>query len=125
MDTLSKFVAPGILLLLTLLFGLGLSLSGKPYNGILFNIHKLVALGVVIVTSIQVYLVNKNLHPQAIVTALVIAACIGVVLLFVTGALMSAGKLSFQVMLAIHRVALFLTTFTVAGMVYFLIGRKL
>ena len=38
MDITSKFITPGIVFLLTLVFGFWLSNAGKPYNGILFNI---------------------------------------------------------------------------------------
>ena len=41
METLSKFTAPGVVFILTLIFGFWLSSTGKPYNGVLFNIHKL------------------------------------------------------------------------------------
>ena len=41
MDILSILFAPGIAFVLTLAFGFWLSNSGKPYNGILFNFHKM------------------------------------------------------------------------------------
>jgi hypothetical protein len=40
---LSRFVIPGIVFILTLAFGFWLSRSGRPYNGLLFNIHQLIA----------------------------------------------------------------------------------
>ena len=58
MEIASKFIAPGIVFLLTLVFGFWLNNSGKPYNGILFNIHKLIALGAVVATAMQIY--NKT-----------------------------------------------------------------
>jgi hypothetical protein len=47
METLSKFTLHGILFALTFAFGFGSSRAGKPYNGLLFNAHKLIALGAV------------------------------------------------------------------------------
>jgi hypothetical protein len=123
MDMLSKFFTPGVFFLLTLGFGLWLSLTGKPYNGILFNIHKLIALGAVIITGIQV---SKNLHSvdsQALIVALLILAGICVVALFASGALMSMEKLSYEVMLTIHRVAPILAAIAMATVVYLLGGR--
>jgi hypothetical protein len=58
MDTITQFTTPGIIFLLTLVFGIWLSNSGKPYNGILFNIHKLIALGAVIATTMQIYKID-------------------------------------------------------------------
>ena len=67
MNTPSNFITPGIAFLLTLAFGLWLSLAGKPYNGLLFNTHKLIALGAVVVTSMQIYQVSRalNLRPSS------------------------------------------------------------
>jgi hypothetical protein len=125
MDTFSKFITPGIVFLLTLVFGVWLSLAGKPYNGILFNIHKLIALGAVIATAMQLYKILKNTDIQVLVIALVIVAGLCVVALFVTGALMSLGKLSYDVMLAIHKIAPVLVVIAMAVTVYLLAGRKL
>ena len=123
--TLSKFTAPGILLLLTLAFGVWLSLSGKPYNGILFNIHKLVALSAVIVTVIQLYQLFKGTQLQVSPLVLFIAAGLCVVALFFTGAMLSAGKLDYQMMLAIHRITLIFLAIVMALSIYLLVGRKL
>jgi ribose/xylose/arabinose/galactoside ABC-type transport system permease subunit len=61
-ETLTKFIIPGIIFLLTLVFGIWLSNSSKPYNGILFNIHKLIALVAVIVTTMQIYMILKGME---------------------------------------------------------------
>ena len=102
METLSKFTLPGILLILTIAFGFWLSQAGKPYNGLLFNIHKLVALGAVVWAAYQI---AKTLqHPGWLLIALLIAAALCVVALFASGALMSAGQLDYAQMLSIHRI---------------------
>ena len=44
MYVLSKFTFAVILLLLKLGFGVRVSLTGKPYDGLLFNAHKRLAL---------------------------------------------------------------------------------
>ena len=44
----SKFLTPGIGFPVTLAFGFCMSRNGKPYNGILFNVHKRIALGLLI-----------------------------------------------------------------------------
>ena len=103
MEALSKFTLPGILFILTITFGFWLSKAGKPYNGLLFNIHKLVALGDVVWAAIQIM---KTLqHPGWLLIASLILVALCVVALFVSGALMSAGQLAYTLMLSIHRVA--------------------
>jgi hypothetical protein len=104
METLSKFILPGILLALTLVFGFWLSHVGKPYNGLLFNAHKLIALAGVVSAGIQF---SKTLQaPDWQLVVLLTVSVLCVMALFVSGALMSAGKLDYALMLTIHRVAL-------------------
>jgi hypothetical protein len=115
MDTLSKFLAPAILLLLTVAFGVWLSLSGKPYNAILFNIHKLAALATVVVLVIQLYRLLKGTPTQLppIILVIVVGLC-GLVFFF-SGTMMSAGKLDYPMLLAVE----------VTGSIYLFSGRKI
>lgn len=55
MDAITKFTIPGIVFLLTLASGFWLSRGGKPLNGVIFNIHKLIALGAVVATAVQLF----------------------------------------------------------------------
>jgi len=112
----SKLFPSVILFVLTLGFGLWLSLSGKPYNGLLFNIHKLLALGAVILAGVQVYHQMKNLPFQGIFTLLVVVVVVCVVTLFFSGAMLSIGKMDYALALTIHRVglALLAATLTIA-----------
>jgi uncharacterized membrane protein YadS len=123
-DMLPKFIAPGIAFLLTLAFGVWLSHSGKPYNGILFNIHKLIALGAAILTAGQLFRVLKDTGIQVVPILLIVIAVACVVALFATGALMSMEKMSYQVTLTIHRLAPILAVIAMAVTVYLLAGRK-
>lgn len=122
MDIISKFAFPGIAFLLTLVFGVWLSLSGRPYNSIVFNIHKLIALGAVIITAMQIFNALKNTETQALIVILIIIAGICVAALFASGAFMSIGNLNQQNMLTIHRIALALVIIASAMTVYLLNG---
>lgn len=113
MHILYQFAVPGGLFILTLVFGFWLSRLGKPYNGILFNVHKLIALGAVVVTAIQMVKLLRGLETQALVIVLLVVAALCVTALFASGALMSAGKLEYDLMLAIHRVAPFVLVVSV------------
>ena len=105
MDTFSKFTFPGILLVLTLAFGFWLSSAGKPYNGILFNIHKLIALSGVIYTSWQFFQWMKIADASLALTILLVVTALCVITLFASGGLLSAGKLDYALMMLIHRIA--------------------
>jgi hypothetical protein len=118
MDITSRFVTPGIVFLLTLVFGCWLSRSGKPYNGILFNIHKLIALGVVILAVIQIYSLLKGSQLQTMLVVSLIITGICVVALFASGAFMSIGNLNYQIMKTIHNVAPVLLVIVMALTIY-------
>lgn len=110
MELANRFVTPIILFLMALVFGFWLSHAGKPYNGLLFNIHKLIALVCVVLLGIQF---SKTLYtpqqgwisnPPLLLILLLAVSALCVIALFVSGALMSAGKLDFALMLTIHRI---------------------
>jgi hypothetical protein len=103
MELVNRFVTPVILFLLTLVFGFWLSHVGKPYNGLLFNIHKLIALFCVVLLGIQFSKTLQTSDWQLVVLLTVSVLC--VIALFASGALMSAGKLDYALMLTIHRIA--------------------
>ena len=119
----SKLLLPVILFVSTLGFGLWLSLSGKPYNGLLFNIHKLLALGAVILAGVQVYSLMKSLPPQGWLFALIVVTVLCAVALFASGAFLSIGKLYAQVLLNVHRIAIAVAIICVAAAIA-LLSRK-
>lgn len=102
---LAKFLWPGITFILTLAFGFWVSHVGKPYNGLLFNVHKLIALGAVVATVIQLAKLLKGADSLALIIVLLVVAALCVIALFASGALMSMGKLDYALMLTVHRVA--------------------
>jgi hypothetical protein len=118
LNTISEFAVPGIIFLLTLVFGFWLSLYGKPYNGILFNVHKLIALGTVVLTSVQVYKSLKVTEPRPllIVSIVIVVAC--VVALFVSGAFLSIGNMKYETLKLIHNIAPILMVLAMGSIVY-------
>lgn len=110
--------------LLTLAFGLWLSRAGKPYNGLLFNLHKLIALGTVIALAVQIYRALGSAQVSAALVALIVLAGLCVVALFATGALMSIGKPAQALLLRIHNVAPVLGVVALAGCLYLLAGAR-
>ncbi|NPV87248.1 MAG: hypothetical protein HPY45_14715 [Anaerolineae bacterium] len=101
METLSKFYLPGGMFLLTLAAGVWLSRVGKPYNAALFNLHKLIALAALVLTVLQAVRLAKA--APALVIALLAVAALCALGLFISGALMSAGKLDDAVLHGVHR----------------------
>jgi hypothetical protein len=123
MDTLSKFSIPTIGFLITVAFGFWLSRLGKPYNGILFNLHKLIALGLVIITALRVYEALKGAPVQTVVIGLVVMTGLAVVALFVSGAFLSIGNVKYEVVKLIHNVAPVVAVLAMGSVIYLLSGR--
>lgn len=125
MDIASKFYTAGLGFLFTLVFGFWLSRRGKPYNGLLFNIHKLIALATVILTFLAVRQVWQTLDTDALTFLLLFITAVGVIALFASGAFMSANKFEYRAMKKIHNIAPVLVVLAIAGTIYLLAGGEL
>jgi hypothetical protein len=88
-----------------LALGFGLSLAGKPYNGLLFNVHKLVALGAVVAVGWEAIRWLRGADAPVGAFVLPAGAALLVVAMFASGALMSMGKLEYALVLNVHRAA--------------------
>lgn len=84
MDILSKFTAPVMVFTATTFWSFWLSRRGKPCNGFLFNVLKLIALGAVILFARAAYRALAGIAPQGWYFFMLVIA------LFGSGALMSA-----------------------------------
>jgi hypothetical protein len=121
MELANKLILPGIALILTLAFGFWLSSAGKPYNGILFNIHKLIALAGVILAVVQLTKLPHLPAPFSLFALCLILAALAVIALFATGGLLSAEKLDYSLMLTIHRVGIAVLVVALGAVVYLVI----
>jgi hypothetical protein len=103
--TQSRIAITAGLFLCICVFGFWLSISGKPYNQVIFTIHKLVALGAVIYLAATVYRVHRAapLKPAYMMIILLTVLC--VLVAFVTGALLSLDKYMPLFVLRLHQVA--------------------
>lgn len=107
MELASQFLYPVLGFLGTVGFGLWLSRRGRPYPGLLFNVHKLVALATVILTGLAVYRLIKELDTGTATLLFLGVAVVGVITLFASGAFLSANKGEYRVMKRVHNIALF------------------
>jgi len=116
----SKFILPGIIFLLTLASGVWLSSAGKPYNNAIFTLHKLIALGAVVLAAIHIITGFKTAGTSPLTILLFVLAILAVIALFATGALMSLDKEPYKVWLRIHQIAPALMGFASAVVLYLL-----
>lgn len=129
----SKTTICGLLVLLTLISGVWLSHSGKPFNSIIFTVHKLLALATVIIIGVNVYHLLGAIEGNTL-AALSIVAVSGLLFLalFISGALLSlipAGLLSLEkpmpeIILKIHQVAPLLALVSSTATMYLLTVSK-
>lgn len=123
MDVLSAFFTPIVGFLITVVFGLWLSIVGRPYNGILFNIHKLIALGTVILASMKVYELLKVMEYQSSLAISLVVVVLCVVSLFLSGAFLSVGNVKYEVVILIHNISPVIMVIAMGCTIYLLHGR--
>ena len=122
--TTTKLIAAGVLSIFTLLSGVWLSHSGKPYNTAIFTIHKLIAVATAVVIGMSIVHLYKSLDIRTFVVFLGIAISV----LFFLSLVVSGGLLSLdilpQVALRIHQVVPLLAVAASAMTLYLLVSRQ-
>ena len=125
METVIRFLTPGIIFLLTLASGIWLSNSGKPYNSLIFNIHKLIALGTVVVIAVQIFNTVKSSGMQSLLVGVIVVAVLCVIALFATGAMMSIGNPGYMTFLRVHQIVPAILLIALAVCIYLLAGKNI
>ena len=108
METIStKLIAAGILFLLTLISGFILSRSGRPLNVGLTTIHKLIAVGTIILIGMAVYQLYKTTEGKVFIEmSILFISGIFFLALIATGALLTREEMQLpEVVLKVHQLA--------------------
>ena len=121
MSIVSKIIGTGLLFIFTIVTGIWLSNSGKPLNSLIFNIHKLIALGSVIFTAIVIRNLLKDVEIKTVILTLIILTGLFVLTLFISGALLSLGKPVNNIILTIHSLTPIPTVITIAMTIYLIL----
>jgi hypothetical protein len=119
MGIVEKLLPVGILYVITVGFGLWVNRIGRPYNGALFNIHKLVALGAVVLAGVRIIKMDPFVEFSQMVIILISVAVVGVVSMFVTGAVMSIREGETKIPLLVHQIGLIIITISMGLAVYY------
>lgn len=120
MEIVSRLLNPTLGFLITVAFGFWLSRLGKPYHGLLFNVHKLIALATVILAGLAVYQVLKGMDVATLIVLLLVLAALSVIALFASGALMSAGKGEYSMLKLVHNISPFTLVLAMGTTIYLL-----
>ncbi len=96
----------GLLFVLTLISGVWVSSSGRPFNAAVFTVHKLIALATTVAVGFNVYRLYKEVDTRAFADAgLIGLTAIAFVSLFASGALLSSGRPAGSILLRLHQAA--------------------
>lgn len=120
----SKIIYCGLGFILTLLSGFFLSKLGRPLNSAIFTIHKLAAVGTVILIGVSIRELVKGVDVSALFPVIVAMTGLLLLALVVSGALLSFDKLSVPPVLMIHQITPLLALAFTALTVYLLAGNK-
>lgn len=119
-----RVVVTGLLYLGIFLSGFWLSNSGKPYNTIIFTIHKLISLAAIIFLVRTIY----QIHQVASLSVIELLTGVVTGLLFigtiVSGSLLSIDRPMPAVILVMHQVTPFLTALATTITLYLLFSQK-
>ena len=123
MDSDQRLVAGVLFFLIILISGVWLSRSGRPLNGILLNLHKLIALGVAVTIAVTAYRMHQaaSFSPMEL-TAVVVTGLLWLVT-GIIGGLLSTDKPATAALLRLHQITPVLTALSTAGALYLVHGR--
>ena len=119
-----KLAAAAALSILTLLSGFWLSRTGKPYNTWFFNLHKLIAVAMIVLLVIGVFNLVQSVELQTVLVA--VAMGMGALLflaLVISGAMLSLDVYP-RISLKVHRIAPLLALAASAFTVFMLVGYR-
>jgi hypothetical protein len=122
--TSTRMVGMGLLFLCIFLTGFWLSRLGKPYNGGIFNLHKLIALATLVFLILTVKQVRTTipLTPTMIAGLAISGLCFAATV--ISGGLVSVGKLLPEAVGGIHKVLPYLSLLSTGGTLYLLLNAR-
>ena len=123
MDTItSKLIVAGILFLFTLISGVIVSRSGRPLSIGLVTVHKLIAVGTVVLIGMAVNQLYKTADGKAFIEmSILVISAITFLALIATGAFLTREEMQLPaVVLKIHQVAPLLALISSTVTVYLL-----
>ncbi|MBN2388030.1 MAG: hypothetical protein JXB85_13515 [Anaerolineales bacterium] len=133
MSFTTKIVSTGVFFLFIFLSGFWLSRTGKPYSGLIFNIHKLIGLAAgvfLIVTVVQVHktMPFRPVQIAALTTSMLIFVALvaagGLQSIEATGGLANASQSVRNSIALVHKVFPYLAVLSTAVTLYLLLGRE-
>ena len=112
------------LYIITIASGIVLSKFGRPLNNLIFTIHKLIAVAFTVVNFILFFNLIKTSVGGTELIILIIVSALFVLILFVSGALLSFDKMATKNILIIHNISMVMLLISSVATIYFLVVKK-
>jgi hypothetical protein len=116
--TVLRGVGAGLFFLFIFLSGFWLSRSGKPFNGVILTIHKLISLAAAVFLVITMVRINQVAALSGIEMTTVVVTGLLFLGTGITGGLLSIDKPMPAAILTIHQITPFLTVLSTAATLY-------
>ena len=120
----TKLIGIGVLFVGIFFFGFWLSRTGKPYNGLLFNLHKLIALGTLIFLGVLVYRANQAAPLGGLVWTVGILSGLLFLGTMITGGLLDIDKPLPAALATVHHITPYLAVLATVLTLFLVFGRK-
>lgn len=114
-----RIIATGVLFVFVFLSGLWVSSSGRPINTIILTIHKLIALGTLLLIGVTIYQINQVAPLTAVTWIVVVITGLLFVATIIVGGLLSLEQPVTAVSI-VHKVGPFLTVASTIVTMYLL-----
>jgi hypothetical protein len=115
-----RLLSAAVLFVLIVISGIWLTRSGKPLNPALLAIHKLLALGCLVLFAFIVSALLKGMNPNQLIITSIVFNVLFFIIMFATGVLLSLGKPLPVFVLTVHRIVTAMTLLAMAAMVFLL-----
>ncbi len=120
----NKFVIAGLLFIFVIVSGVWLSRTGRPLNGLILAVHKLISLGAAAYLAVTIF----RIHQGAPLTSLEMTASLITLIFFVamiaTGGILSAAKSAPDVIHRVHQFMPYMVMLSSAASLYLLLVRR-
>ena len=113
-----RLITIAALFTVMLLFGIWLSLAGKPYNAVLMSVHKILALAAAVVIVVSTLDWIKVTEMRASFWILIIFYGILYFITFISGVLLSFDKPYNTIIVIVHKISLIAAALSTGLMIY-------
>jgi hypothetical protein len=120
----SRLVILALGFILTLVTGAWLSRAGKPFNQVVFTLHKLLALAFVIFAGVMIHHLQKPMGINPVIIGASVVILLLVLLVFITGVLLSSEKPANALVLTLHKLAPVLLALSISGALYLILNKS-